>query len=92
MSHTIKNLNDVHDVAEDHGLGEHGEARFAMGDLEARQTGLSHQRLRPGKRQAFGHRHDEAEEIYLVLSGGGRVGRPRRGEAQAAQRGSSALC
>jgi mannose-6-phosphate isomerase-like protein (cupin superfamily) len=27
----------------------------------------------PGKRQAFGHRHDEAEEIYVVLSGAGRV-------------------
>jgi quercetin dioxygenase-like cupin family protein len=29
--------------------------------------------LRPGKRQAFGHRHESAEELYLVLSGSGRV-------------------
>ena len=73
MSCTIKNLETVEDVAKSHGLGETGEARFARGDLEATQTGLSHQRLRAGKRQQFGHRHDEAEEIYLVLSGGGRV-------------------
>ena len=29
--------------------------------------------LRPGKQQPFAHRHEEAEEIYVVLSGGGRV-------------------
>jgi mannose-6-phosphate isomerase-like protein (cupin superfamily) len=73
MGHTIKNLDEVHDMAKDHGLAEHGEARFATRDLEAIQTGLSHQRLRPGKRQTFGHRHDQAEEIYLVLAGSGRV-------------------
>jgi len=73
MSCTIKNLEAVEDVAKSHGLSETGEARFARGDLEATQTGLSHQRLRPGKRQQFGHRHDEAEEVYLVLSGSGRI-------------------
>jgi mannose-6-phosphate isomerase-like protein (cupin superfamily) len=73
MSCTIKNLEMVEDVAKSHGLSETGEARFARSDLEATQTGLSHQRLRPGKRQQFGHRHDEAEEVYLVLAGSGRV-------------------
>jgi mannose-6-phosphate isomerase-like protein (cupin superfamily) len=29
--------------------------------------------LKPGKRQAFGHCHNEAEEVYVVLAGGGRV-------------------
>ncbi len=29
--------------------------------------------LRPGRRQPFGHRHEEAEEINVVLSGSGRV-------------------
>jgi mannose-6-phosphate isomerase-like protein (cupin superfamily) len=73
VSNTIKNLDAVEDMAKRHGLGETGEARFAREDLEATQTGLSHQRLLPGKRQQFGHRHNEAEEIYLVLSGSGRV-------------------
>jgi mannose-6-phosphate isomerase-like protein (cupin superfamily) len=73
MAHTIKNLEDVEDMAAKSGFGEMGEARFAREDLDAEDTGLSHQRLNPGKRQAFGHRHKEAEEIYLVLAGGGRV-------------------
>jgi mannose-6-phosphate isomerase-like protein (cupin superfamily) len=73
MAHTIKNIEDVEDIAAKHGFGELGEARFAREDLDASDTGLSHQRLRPGRRQAFGHRHEQAEEIYLVLSGSGRV-------------------
>ncbi|MFI5009594.1 MAG: cupin domain-containing protein [Solirubrobacterales bacterium] len=73
MPHTIKNLEDVDDMAAKSGLGELGEARFARQDLNAQHTGLSHQRLNPGKRQAFGHRHQQAEEIYLVLSGSGRI-------------------
>lgn len=73
MSYTIKNLESVQDIAPEHGLEELGEARFARQDLEAMQTGLSHQRLRANKRQQFGHRHESAEEIYVVLSGSGRV-------------------
>lgn len=73
MTHTIKNLDEVEDMAAKHGLGEMGEARFCREDLDAEDTGLSHQRMNPGKRQSFGHRHKEAEEIYLVLSGSGRV-------------------
>ena len=73
MSHSIKNLRDVHDVAPDAGFGEIQEARFARGDLEAKDTGLAYHVLKAGKRQAFAHRHDEAEEIYVVLSGSGRL-------------------
>jgi mannose-6-phosphate isomerase-like protein (cupin superfamily) len=50
-----------------------GEARFARGDLEAERTGLAFHVLKPGRRQGFAHRHHEAEEIYVVLSGSGRV-------------------
>jgi mannose-6-phosphate isomerase-like protein (cupin superfamily) len=73
MAHTIKNIENVEDIAAKRGFGELGEARFAREDLDATATGLSHQRLRPGKRQSFGHRHNEAEEIYLILSGSGRM-------------------
>ncbi len=55
------------------GFGEQGEARFATRPLDAQRTGLSHQRLRPGVRQAFGHAHHHAEEVFLVLAGGGRM-------------------
>lgn len=73
MSYTIKNLEAVEDIAAKHGLEELGEARFAREDLGAQSTGVSHQRLRPHRRQQFGHRHETAEEIYLVLSGSGRI-------------------
>ena len=73
MGYTIKNLESVQDMAKDHGLSDQGEARFATGDLDATQTGVSHQRLKPGKRQSFGHRHEQAEEVYVVLAGSGHV-------------------
>jgi mannose-6-phosphate isomerase-like protein (cupin superfamily) len=73
MSFTIKNLRDVEDIAAAHGLGEVQEVRFAHGDLEAEATGVSLQVVKPGKRHAFAHRHKQAEEIYVVLSGEGRV-------------------
>jgi len=63
----------VQDIAPEHGLEELGEARFARQDLEAMQTGISHQRLRMNKRQQLGRRHELAEEIDVVLSGSGRV-------------------
>ncbi len=70
---TVMNLDDVEDQAPKFGLGDQGEARFANRDLGAASTGISHQRLRPGVRQSFGHRHHHAEEIYVVLAGDGRV-------------------
>jgi mannose-6-phosphate isomerase-like protein (cupin superfamily) len=71
--YTIHALGDTQDMAPKYGLDEQGEARFATEDLAAEQTGVSLQSLRPGKRQMFGHRHDQAEEVYVVLSGSGRV-------------------
>jgi len=71
--YTIQALTDVPDMAPKFGLGELGAARFATGALAAQQTGVSHHHLRPGKRQAFGHRHEQAEEVYVVLSGAGRI-------------------
>jgi mannose-6-phosphate isomerase-like protein (cupin superfamily) len=73
MTHSHKNLRDVRDTAPDAGFSEVQEARFARGDLNAEDTGLAYHVLRAGKRQAFAHRHDAAEEIYVVLSGTGRM-------------------
>jgi len=50
-----------------------GEARFAKGDLETEQTGASYHRLNANTRQPFGHKHEKAEEIYVVVSGSGRL-------------------
>ncbi|HEX3734103.1 MAG TPA: cupin domain-containing protein [Solirubrobacterales bacterium] len=70
---THKRLTDVKDSAPEFGLGDDQEARFAKDDLDAERTGVSHHRLKPGKRQPFGHRHEEAEEVYVVLGGSGRL-------------------
>lgn len=73
VNYTIKNLRDVEDMAAAQGFGDVQEARFAHRELESEQSGVSLQRVKPGKRHAFAHRHSEAEEIYVVLSGSGRV-------------------
>jgi quinol monooxygenase YgiN/mannose-6-phosphate isomerase-like protein (cupin superfamily) len=71
--YTVVSLPAVEDMAAKHGFGEMGEARFPNVPLATRATGLSLQRLRPGKRQQFGHRHERAEEVYVVTEGSGRV-------------------
>jgi uncharacterized cupin superfamily protein len=73
MSYTIKNLRDLDDMAPRFGFDSVQEARFAQGDLEAERTGLALERVKPGCRSAFAHRHKEAEEIYVVLTGSGRI-------------------
>ena len=73
MSFTIKNLRTVEDMAPKFGFSEVQEARFARSDLESETIGLAFHIVRPGKRQAFAHRHQQAEEIYVVLSGRGRI-------------------
>jgi mannose-6-phosphate isomerase-like protein (cupin superfamily) len=72
-NYTVKNLKEVENSAEKFGMPEGMEARFAYGALEAEQTGISFQRLGPSMEQPFAHRHGEVEEIYIVLSGSGRL-------------------
>jgi mannose-6-phosphate isomerase-like protein (cupin superfamily) len=72
-NYTIKKITEVEDSAPKFGLDSVGEARFAKNELDAEATGVTYLSLKPGKRQTFGHRHDAAEEIYVVLSGSGRV-------------------
>ena len=66
-------LDDVEDAAPGNGFGERWEARVARTDLEAERTGVTHFRLKPGKRSPFTHRHAQAEEVYVILAGHGRV-------------------
>lgn len=66
------NLSDVKDLAPDFGLGEMGEARFARQALGAERIGLTLYRMNAGNRVGFGHRHKDAEEVYVILSGSGR--------------------
>ena len=70
---THKNLREVEDKAPEFGIGEVQSARFAHGALEAKSTGVSLLGVKPGQRQAFAHRHENAEEVYVVLTGSGRM-------------------
>lgn len=71
--YTLRKLTEVEDSAAKHGFGEMGAVHFANSDLETAGTGVSHHTINPNKRQPFGHKHDNAEEVYVVISGGGRV-------------------
>jgi quercetin dioxygenase-like cupin family protein len=73
--YTLKNLNEVADVAESLGTAETQEVRFARADLGAEQVGFTLHRVKPGTRQGIGHRHEhpQAEEVYVVISGAGRI-------------------
>jgi mannose-6-phosphate isomerase-like protein (cupin superfamily) len=73
MSYTIKNLKDVKDSAPEFGFEEKQEAHFAQKELEAESIGFAYEVVKPGKRQAFAHRHENAEEVYVVVGGSGRM-------------------
>ena len=71
--YTVKNLTDVEDVAASQSPNGEAQVRFARQALDATETGLTHHRYAPGIRQPFGHKHDEAEEVYVVIAGSGKV-------------------
>jgi mannose-6-phosphate isomerase-like protein (cupin superfamily) len=73
VDYTIKNLREVDDAAADAGVSDSLEARFAHQDLDSEKSGISYQVVKAGKRQPFPHKHKEMEEIYVVVSGSGRV-------------------
>jgi len=70
---TKLNLDAVDDAAPANGFGDRWEARVARQALAAERTGVSFFRLLPGKRSPFTHRHTDAEEVYVVLGGSGRI-------------------
>ena len=72
--YTLKNLKkEVEDSAKRFGFAPDLEARFAREELELEKSGLTYQRLAPNFRIPFGHRHKEQEEVYVLVSGSGRL-------------------
>jgi mannose-6-phosphate isomerase-like protein (cupin superfamily) len=72
--YAVTNLkNDVEDQAPNFDMSPNLEARFARSELEAENSALSYLRVAPTFRIPFGHHHREQEEVYVVLSGGGRL-------------------
>ena len=69
----ILNLREVYDVAPKAGMPEGMEARFPKRELGSEKVAVSLQRLAPGLRGPFGHKHADQEEVYVIVAGGGRV-------------------
>jgi mannose-6-phosphate isomerase-like protein (cupin superfamily) len=67
------NIRELEDQAVKFGLSPSLEARFGRAATDAKQGGFSYQKLAPNFRQPFGHRHEDQEEFYVVLSGGGSI-------------------
>ncbi len=73
-NYTVQNLKrDVRDSAPDGGLAPDVEARFARDALECEKGAVGFFRIAPNARMPFGHRQKTQEEIYVVVSGGGRM-------------------
>ena len=72
-SYTKKNLRDVENQAPNFGMPDEMDARFARTDIEGETLGLSIMKLDAGFRIPFGHKHVSQEEVYVIVSGSGRV-------------------
>jgi uncharacterized cupin superfamily protein len=66
-------LRELDDEAAAAGFGDTLEARFARAALGGETVGLSLQRIKPGVRAPFAHRHSTDEEVYVVVAGSGRA-------------------
>ena len=70
--YTKVNLHEVKDMAAEWGI-DGLEARFARTNLELSNFGVGYEKLAPNFRVPFGHTHAEQEEVYVILSGSGRI-------------------
>lgn len=66
-------IDDLKDLAETAGFGDQLETRFARAAMGSREGALGFQRIKPGQRQPFGHKHKEQEELHVVIRGSGRL-------------------
>lgn len=71
--YTIKNLKEIEDSAAKFGLSPNLEGRFAGPTLECENLAFSYQRFAPNFRSPFGHKHEQQEEVYILVGGSGRV-------------------
>lgn len=71
--YTHLNLKEVEDQAPKFSLSPDLEFRMARVPLEMEHAGVSYLRVAPNFRIPFGHTHKNQEEVYVVVSGGGRI-------------------
>jgi mannose-6-phosphate isomerase-like protein (cupin superfamily) len=71
--YTIVNIRESEDFAPKFGMPSELKAHFPKRELDCEIGAVGLERLAPGFRQPFGHRHKTQEELYVIVSGGGRV-------------------
>jgi mannose-6-phosphate isomerase-like protein (cupin superfamily) len=69
--YTIKNLMEIEDSTGESAPGV--QARFARKHIDSTDLGVTYIRYDPGVRSPIGHSHREQEEVYVIVSGTGRV-------------------
>jgi uncharacterized cupin superfamily protein len=65
--------DDVENASERFGLAPQMEARFARRAMGLEGGGFSYQKLAPDFRAPLAHRHKTQEEVYVIVSGSGRI-------------------
>ena len=71
--YTIVNLGDVENVAPGFQMPEGMDVRFPKRDLGFMIGGVGVEKLPPGIRTPFGHKHSRQAEIYVIAEGLGRI-------------------
>jgi mannose-6-phosphate isomerase-like protein (cupin superfamily) len=73
-TYTKKNVrSEVENQAPNFGMPDELEARFGRTPLRVKTLGLSLMKLDPGFRIPFGHKHEDQEEVYVVVRGSARI-------------------
>jgi mannose-6-phosphate isomerase-like protein (cupin superfamily) len=71
---TLRNIKrDVEDIGAVFDGAPGVEFRAATKPLSLERSALSHQRIPAGQRFPYGHTHATQEEVYVVVSGSGRM-------------------
>ena len=73
-AYTVKSLKEIDNQGVHFGLdpGEL-ELRMARVPLECENSGVSYMKLGPNFRSNYGHQHKVQEEIYVLVTGSGRI-------------------
>src|SRR3954469_17091655 len=65
---------EIDDQAPNMGFAPHElELRMGRVALDCKECGVSYMRVAPGFRQPVGHNHNRQEEVYVLVSGSGRI-------------------
>jgi len=71
--YTKVNLHEIEDVARKRDMPDEMSVRFPGGELGTEKASVSLQRYGPNFRQPFGHKHEQQEEIYVIVEGAGKM-------------------